>query len=120
MPIPRPTDSSVFTIEIRGMRQGPLNPTCRATPGVQSGVRKPSSGVLERPIGVKVVVERTRRNVAEVPADVRNRTCTVSHEELGVAQLLGGHCSRAPSFAPARTSGLDAPADALADELALV
>ena len=83
-----------------------------------SGVEEPSSRLLERAVGVQVMVERARGNAAKLAADIGYRARLVGHEVPGVAQLLGGHDAGAAAFASTRPRRLDTLADALADDVA--
>ena len=68
------------------------------TGDVGSGVEEPSSRLLERAVGVQVMVERARGNAAKLTAAVGYRARLVGHEVLGVAQLLGGHDAGTAAF----------------------
>ena len=65
------------------------------------------------------MIERARGQLAEFATDVRDRTGPVSHQALGVAQLLRGHDARPPAVAATRPGGLHALEHALAHEVAL-
>ena len=80
---------------------------------------EPSARLLERSVGVQVMVKRASGNAAEFAADIRYRACPVGHEVLGVAQLFGGHDAGAAAFASTCTGGPDTLADALAHDIAL-
>ena len=47
-----------------------------------SGAKKPFSRLLECSVGVQVMVERTRGDVAKLAADIGYRACLVGHEGL--------------------------------------
>ena len=66
------------------------SPTCHRCTGClsnrpnRSRVEEPPARILERPVGVQVVVERAGGEVADLAADIRNRTRPIDHQVLGV------------------------------------
>ena len=82
-----------------------------------SVVEQPSARFLDGSVSVQVMVERTRGDVAKFAADIGYGACLVGHEVPGVAQLFGGHDTGAPTFASTCPCGLDALANALADDI---
>ena len=75
--------------------------------------------MTKRPVGGKVMVQRARREAAELAAHGGDRTGPVGHAALRVAQLLDSHDARPPALAPACPGSLHALENALAQEVTL-
>ena len=74
---------------------------------------------FERPVSLKIMVQRAWGNIAKFTTNLENRTRGLFHKVLRVAHLLGRHDAGTPAFPTASPGGLDPLTDALPDNVPL-